>query len=241
MALVRTRARKFYVVMACIAALIAAIGFSRRYFIAMAAGTLHVPAIVHFHALITFAWVAFFILQTTLVATGRTPLHRSLGMAGIALGTLLVFTATEIAVLLLARELRGGGPPFLREFVADLLSWALLTAGLFGTSIAFVSKPEVHKRLMLLATFVILAAAFARIIQLVDGDMTRLQRNDLASLPVDMLVLIAILFDWRTRGKPHPAYLWGAAAIILVQVATLLLRTTPFWSNATDWLAGLVG
>jgi hypothetical protein len=207
----------------------------------MAAGDLNVPAIVHLHALITFSWIVFLVLQTALVAAGRTSVHRSLGMAGIALATLLVFTATEIAILLLARELRGGGPPFLREFVADLLSWALLTAGLFGTSIAFVSKPEVHKRLMLLASFVILTAAFARIIQLIDGDMTRLQRNDLTAVPVDALVLVAILFDWKWRGKPHPAYLWGGAAIVFVQVATLLLRATPLWRGATDWLAGLVG
>ncbi|MGB8694077.1 MAG: hypothetical protein WCD08_11265, partial [Steroidobacteraceae bacterium] len=91
--------RRFYLLMAWIGALIAAIGFSRRYFMPLAAGTFQAPAIVHLHGAITLTWVAFLILQTTLVATGRTAFHRSIGMAGIALGTLVVFTAMEVAVL----------------------------------------------------------------------------------------------------------------------------------------------
>jgi len=240
MALMHPR-RRFYVIMACVAALVAIIGFSRRYFLAVSAGTLNAPAIVHFHGWITFAWLAFLILQTGLVATGRTSLHRSLGLAGIALGTLLIFTATEIAIALLARELREGGPPHLREFFADLLSWIVLIAGLFGLAIANVGRPEVHKRLMLSAAFVILAPAFARIIQLLDGDMSRLMRNDLAILPCGLLLLVAMAYDWKTRGRPHPAYLWTCAAIIGVELAALVVRSTPFWTGATTWVAGLAG
>jgi hypothetical protein len=233
--------RTFYLAMACLSALVAVVGFSRRYLLPLAAGTMDAPAIVHWHGLIMFAWVMFFIVQTSLVARGRTARHRSLGLAGIALGTLLVYTAIQLALLLLARELKDGGPPFLREFVATLLGWALLAGGLFGFAIAAVKKPEVHKRLMLLANFVILAPAFARIIQLVDHDLTRLLRNDLANLPVDILVLVGMAYDWRTRGKPHAAYVAGGAAILLVQIATILVRTTPAWTCATTWLAGLVG
>lgn len=235
----RPQTHAFYVAIACLVAVVALVGFSRRFFLPLVGGAFDAPAIVHVHAMLTFGWIAFLILQTTLVATGRTSLHRSLGMAGVALGALVVFTAVEIAVLLLARELRSGGPPHLREFFADLMNWALLTTGLFASSIAFVSKPEVHKRLMLLATFVMLSAAFARIIQLFDGDLSRLERNDLAALPVDVLVLAGILYDWRTRGRPHLAYLWGAGAIVFVQIATFLIRTTPAWYSFTDWVAGL--
>lgn len=101
--------RRFYVAMAWIGALIATTGFARRYFMPLAGGTFQAPAIVHLHGVITLTWVAFLILQTTLVSTGRTAFHRSIGMAGIALATLVVFTASEVAILQLARELKEGG------------------------------------------------------------------------------------------------------------------------------------
>jgi len=232
--------RSFYLVMAWAGALIAATGFSRRYLLPLAAGTFHAPAIVHFHAIVMFTWVAFLIVQTTLVATGRTAFHRSLGMAGVAIGTLLVFTAAEIAILQLARELKEGGPSP-REFVATLLSLPLMVTGLVGSGIANVARPQIHKRLMMLAAFVVLTPALARIIQLLAASLTRLARNDLAGLASDVLILIAVTYDMKTRGKPHPAYLIGGACIILVQLAALWVRSMPVWIGFTSWLASLVG
>lgn len=235
-----TRPRhRFYLAMACVGALIAATGFSRRYFLPLAAGTFDAPAIVHLHGIITFTWIAFVVLQTTLVSTGRTLYHRSIGMAGIALGTLLVYTAAQVAILQLARELRDSGPSP-REFVATLLSLPLLVTGLLGFGIANVDRPEIHKRLMMLATFVVLTPALARIIQLLDSSLSRLMRNDLAGLASDALVLLAIAYDVRVRGKPHPAYLVGGGCIFLVQILVFVLRPTSTWYGVTNWLAGLV-
>jgi hypothetical protein len=227
----------FYLAMAWAGALIAATGFSRRYFLPLAAGTFEAPAIVHLHGLITFTWVAFLILQTTLIANGRIAVHRRLGMAGIALGTLLVFAASQVAILQLARELKGAGPAP-REFVATLLSLPLMVAGLLEFGIANVTRPEIHKRLMMLASFVVLTPALARVIQLIDTSLSRLARNDLAGL--DALILVAIVHDTRTRDKPHPAYLIGGIGILLVQIATLSVRSTTVWIGFTSWLAGLV-
>jgi hypothetical protein len=238
MATARSNRQRVYLVMAWTGALIAATGFSSRYLLPVAAGTFEAPAIVHFHGAVTFSWVAFLILQTTLIATGRTALHRSMGMAGIALGTLLVFTASEVAILQLARELKEGGPSP-REFVATLLSLPLLVTGLLGFSIANVSRPEIHKRLMMLASFVVLTPALARIIQMIDASLSRLARNDLAGLASDALILAAIAHDTRTRGKPHPAYLVGGACILLVQMATLSVRSAAVWIGFTNWLASL--
>jgi len=226
--------------MAWAGALIAATGFSRRYLLPLAAGSFHATAIVHLHGIVTFAWVAFLIVQTTLVATGRTALHRGMGMAGIALGTLLVFTASEVAILQLARELKEGGPSP-REFVATLLSLPLLVAGLLGFGIGHVARPEIHKRLMMLASFVVLTPALARIIQLMEPSLSRLARNDMAGLASDALILVAVVYDAKTRGKPHPAYLIGGAYVLLIQVAAFSIRSTGAWFGVTDWLASLVG
>jgi hypothetical protein len=78
---------------------------------------------------------------------------------------------------------------------------------------------------MLLASFVVLTPALAR--------------NDLAGLASDLLILIAIVHDTKTRGKPHPACLIGGACMLLVQIGTLSLRSTTVWIGCTNWLASL--
>lgn len=230
----------FYVTMAGACAAIAPIGFSRRWLFPLATGTFDASAIVRLHGSITFGWVVFVILQSVLVATGRASSHRNMRLAGVSLGTPLVHTATQVAILLLAREQRTGGPSP-REFSATLPSIILLSAGLFGSAIANVSRPEVHKRMMMLATFVIVTPALARIVQLIDGSVRRLVRNDVAGLASDVLVLIAIAHDTRKRGRPHPSYVVGGVCILSVQAATLLLRSTLAWHECTNWLASLVG
>lgn len=234
------RRSAFYVGLACVYALIAVVGFSRRYLFPLAEGSFEAPALVHLHGIITFGWIALVIAQSALVFAGRTSLHRSLGLAGIALGTLLIFTATEIVILLLARGLKEGGPAP-REFASLLLSTIVLIAALFGLAIAKVNQPEVHKRLMTMATLVILTPALARIIQLLAPGLTRLMRNDLAGYVSDVLILLVAAWDAKRRGRPHPAYVVGGAAIVVVQLATLAVRSTPGWYAFTDWLARLAG
>jgi len=92
---------------------------------------------------------------------------------------------------------------------------------------------------MMLASFVVLTPALARIIQMIDASLSRLARNDLAGLASDALILVAIAHDARTRGKPHPAYLVGGACILLVQMATLSVRSAAVWIGFTNWLASL--
>jgi hypothetical protein len=226
--------------MACLLASLVLLGFSRRYLFPVALGSFEAPAIVHVHGIISLAWMAFFILQCVLVATGRISQHRSMGLAGIAMGTLLIYTAAQVAILLLARELKEGGPSP-REFSATLLSMVLLVACLFGTAIATVNKPEVHKRLMMLAILVTITPALARIVQMGSSSMSRLARNDLASVASDALVLFVVLYDARQRGRLHPAYVWGGTLILVVQIAAFWVRPSHEWYAFTNWLAALVG
>lgn len=42
-----------------------------------------------------------------------------------------------------------------------------------------------------------------------------------------LYVLAAVLYDRGTRGRVHPAYAWGAGAIIATQLAIVGLSFTP--------------
>lgn len=45
--------------------------------------------------------------------------------------------------------------------------------------------------------------------------------------------------DWRTRGRPHPAYLIGGACMLLVHVLRGPLARTGLWHSVAEGLASL--
>src|SRR5437764_1405065 len=53
---------------------------------------LPLPALVAAHSAISAAWLLVFLLQAGLIATGRTAVHRQLGVAGLVLAAALVLT-----------------------------------------------------------------------------------------------------------------------------------------------------
>jgi hypothetical protein len=69
---VRQSGSYFYVWMAVVCALVAIGGFAPTYWTKIAAGSFHGPTIIHLHGFLLFSWVCFYLLQTTLVATGRS-------------------------------------------------------------------------------------------------------------------------------------------------------------------------
>ncbi|WP_434426417.1 hypothetical protein [Nannocystis pusilla] len=89
-------------------------------------------------------------------------------------------------------------------------------------------RPEAHRRLMLLATMSLMAAASARVPLLVDWPIAV------------MLALVASLavFDLAVRRRVHAATLWGAAALMSVQLAWQPLGASATWQAAARWLLG---
>src|SRR5258708_32239726 len=65
------------------------IGFVGSYFLA---GVFRAPLpslIIHIHGAAFTAWILLLVTQTSLVAAGRTDIHRRLGIAGFLLGCLM--------------------------------------------------------------------------------------------------------------------------------------------------------
>jgi hypothetical protein len=93
---------------------------------------------------------------------------------------------------------------------------------------------QAHKRWMVLATVNLLGAAIARWPGLTPNPRVFFALADL------FIVALAI-WDFRSRGRLHPATLWGGAAIILSQPLRLVLSGTAAWLAFAGWVAGLVG
>jgi hypothetical protein len=123
----------------------------------------------------------------------------------------------------------------------------LFFAATVAAAIANVRSPEVHKRLMLLATISLLDAPIARWVLGFTGQIPAAGAPPavapifIASLIADLLLLAAIAFDWRTRGRPHPVYLIGGGVLLAFQATRTMVSETAAWQAVAAWIAGLAG
>ena len=89
----------------------------------------------------------------------------------------------------------------------------------FCLAIANVRRPETHKRLMLLAGISLLDAAVARWFLTFLAPPGPPGPPPVAvtippALVAYLLLVVAIVHDWRTRGRPHPVYVYGGIALL---------------------------
>jgi hypothetical protein len=135
------------------------------------------------------------------------------------------------------------------------MSMMVLFALFVAAALVCASRPEMHKRLMILATITILPPAPSsggpallrherrhRTRARPSGGPPRTVESVLMSaLVADLLILAAIVYDVRTRGRPHPVYLIGGAIVLVVQILRGPLSTTEWWYALADSLAGVAG
>src|SRR6185295_4982580 len=111
------------------------------------------PLLIHAHAIVSTSWLLLLVVQTTLVAAGRTDVHRRLGVAGVVIATILIVLGLMTAIKGARDGWNPGGPfadshGFLVVTVGDIL----LFASFVGAGFLFRHNREAHKRLMILGT-----------------------------------------------------------------------------------------
>lgn len=233
-AAVRTgrRTRRFYVGMAIAIAITVFAGFSRSYFLKAWYGTPELSRLLHVHGLVFTTWVLFFLAQTTLVASGKTYLHRRMGIGGAVLAALVLIVGTTVAIM---RVKSGKASPipgvpalaFLAIPLFDMIVFAILV----GTALYFRRRLEAHKRLMTLAMISLLAAPIARLHfpLLPPGPPTFFGLADL-------FIVALLVYDLVTRRKVHPATVWGGLLVVASQPLRLVIAGTPAWMAFAGWL-----
>lgn len=174
------------------------VGFSRSYYLEAAFGTPELPFLYHVHGALFTSWMLLMIVQPALVAAGRTPLHRQLGVVGGALAAAMVVLAFLVSVDL---GRRGSAPPGIPPlaFITVPLATVVVFPVLVGSAPWWRQFPATHKRLMLLATMELLPAGVGRWPVLNQyGPLVFFGGADLA--------LVALLvYDRITTGRFHRA------------------------------------
>ena len=243
---VRDRGR-FFVAYAAICLIVAVGGFVPSFWYPVASASFGGTWLVVFHGVMFTAWTVLFLSQTLLVERGRLIDHRAWGVAGVSLASMLLLIGIATAIASLEARLAAGFGDRARAFTVVPITSVALFFGFFAAAVANVTRPDWHKRLMMIATGVALVPAFARMFfVLVDGRAigataatSRPGTPEIALRPsaaVLALLLGAALADRRRRGSWHPAWSWGIGIFVVICLARVPLSRTQGWYSFADWL-----
>ncbi len=229
--------RLFYSAMAIAMAIIVFIGFAPTFYLRKLFGapvsvtgatTLSVVAVMH--GILFTAWVVLFIVQTALVASHRVALHRKLGITGGALAALMFVVGIVTAARAAAR---GAAPPGGDPLAFLVIPFFDVTLFAVFVALALIKRAdkEMHKRCMLLGYISILAAGVARL-----PGVLPLGPFGFYGLTF-IFILIGIAYDWASRRRIHPVYLWGGALLVTSVPLRLMLSETAAWHAFAEMLA----
>ena len=238
--------RRFHLRMAVVFVVIAFGGFAPTYWVRLASGTFQAPPIVHVHAALLFSWTLLYLMQTTLVATGRTMRHQALGLFGIALFSVMCCVIVATRLILLRAEVHAGFGDAARRFSAVALCSLPLLIGFFAAAIANSRHPELHKRLMFLLMVGLMIPALARIFLVLLRPAGAVGPPPPfvvipPTLTAAVLIVVAILYERRHYGRVHPVYVYGGATLVLWTLAIVPFSGTTAWSVTIRALERLAG
>lgn len=230
------RERIFFTSMAVAMALACFAGFAPSYYLKSYFGTSPLAPLVHLHGALFSAWILLLVAQTSLIAGSRVQLHRQLGIAGGALAIGLVVSG---AALVWGRATTPT-PAMPHDMILRFLALSTTALFAFPTLIAlalrFRRDAATHKRLMMLATTVMVGAAVHRLMMQLFG----FEVGPLVFFgATDLFVVALIVFDRISRGRIHPATLWGGLAVIVSQVVGLTLAGSDAWLAFAKSVTGM--
>jgi FtsH-binding integral membrane protein len=225
------RERLFFLSMALGIAATVLIAFSLFYVAGIS--SFGAPWWVHIHAVTFVIWIVFYVSQNTLVVRNDIALHRKLGRMGAMYVVWMVVVGLVLTPLTLAV---GRSPPFFTPPYFLALDWMniLVFALLMYAAIHNRTRTDWHRRLMVCATICIIAPAWGRLIVLSGNPMTAFNNTGMLLL----YVVVAMIADWHIRGRIHPAYFWGAGALVGMGLSIEALAVFPPFVALAERIVG---
>jgi hypothetical protein len=240
----------FWLSLACLG--IGVGGFFTTYWLQVGLGSFTGTPLMHIHGLVFTAWLLLLVGQNWRIAQGRLDHHRAWGLGGIALATLMLAVGWITAIVGLEDRIAAGyGDDARRFLIVPLFSVTMFYAFVIA-AMANIRRSEWHKRFIFVATTVALMPAVARVFLLVKrGYEPGIRPGNFPPNPVNaslgpffiasLVIVAGMVFDWRTRGRPHAAWTIG---LIVLTVGALLrapLSATPAWLAFADWTTRIAG
>ena len=175
----------FYFAMSLLIAAIVVSGFRLTVNANLLHPSIPRPLILWFHAAAFTSWVGFFIFQSALVRTHNVKGHRFFGWFGAALGTVMVPLGITTSIVMgrfdTTAEHIPGSDAFLIVPFYDMLAFGIF----FTLAILWRRKPELHRRLLFIATCGLLVNR-------------RVHKVYVAALPALFVVQAFVTYTWMS-------------------------------------------
>src|ERR1700721_4687766 len=197
------------------------VGFAKNFYLRAWIGTRPITAMVHVHGLVMTAWILLFLTQTPLVAKGRTDLHRNLGIAGAFLALIVVALGIYTMASSILRQTPGATLQlFALQFVAFDGVSLLLFGALVSAALGVRSRPQVHKRLMLMALVSLLPPALGRFV----AYFTRINVFEIVLGLMCTTVAVCVIIDTIRHRRLPPALVCSGVLVIAINLLTYLAQ-----------------
>jgi hypothetical protein len=240
----KTDTSRFYFSMSVACLVIAFVGFAPTYWMGLSTGTFKARPIIHVHGIVFFSWTLFVMLQTWLAEAGKLARHRAMGLIAISLATAMFILGVLAAINQMQTAAAAGAGDAGLAFSIVPLGGILFFGITFAIAVKTARAQDWHKRLMLLATISILDAPIARWFLTLLAPPNQIGPPPVVAdvgpaLVACLPLLVAMVFDWRTRGRPHPAYLMGGAAYLALKLGQVPVSATAWWHSIASAVLAL--
>lgn len=207
------------------------------------------PPVLHLHAMLMGSWLLLLLAQTSLMATGRSAHHKKLGLASLVLAPAIVVTGFVLVPTMYGQvwtAAQNASPEMNAQmqgvlaFVGNIALLQIRAGLLFALFVILALKarksdPDMHKRLIILATVIPLPAAIDRI-----GWLPHSFPEAAYSADLYVLAWVAPMFayDLFRLGRVHRAYIIWLAVFVPCAIVVNLLWGTSWWQSIVPIMMG---
>jgi hypothetical protein len=213
-------------------------------------GNVRIPNYLIVHGVILTTWFVLFVIQNWLVASRNIGLHKRLGVLAAVIAAAVVTSSAYTVARVTPRAIAVGHKlgtagdqtePILRQYfvpivVADLMALVVFTLFVCA-ALYWRRRPATHKRLMLLASVMILGPAFSpgRLV----GRTLAMIMPETWPWRVFVVVCIGALLwhDRATRGRIEPATVWGSVTLVGAVLLVGIIIESSGAAVIAHWLA----
>jgi hypothetical protein len=219
---------RFFLIMALVMAFIIIAGFSLN--LAMGRSSFAAPWPYHVHGMIFMGWLGLYLAQNVTIATGNIALHVQLGK----LAYVWIPAMVAAGVMIILTSVRSSGGPFFfaqNEFLISNLAGLLVFGGLALWALRQRRYTGWHRRLMLVAMSALTGPGLGRLLPM---PLLAPYAWTIAVSASFVFGAVAMLVDWRTNGRVHPAYWWGMGINVGAFLASMALADSPLGYAITE-------
>ncbi len=188
------------------------------------------PLVLQIHAALFTLWMVLLTAQVVLIRTGRPAIHRRLGMTAAAMIPAMVLSGFFAEAY--SQRYYLGHPPDSQAFFIIPIFYVAAFGSVATMALLRRRDPAAHKRLIYIATSIIVGAAWTRTI---GAPLAALAGDGYAGMIVNtftstnLLLAALLLFDWRTRRQLHPVAWTVVPAIVACELVVSWIYHAPQW------------